>query len=139
MKVRDIMSPGVQTAQPDDTVQDVAEAMAGQDIGSMPVCDGRRMVGMVTDRDIALRVVAKGLPPSTVVAHAMTRHVEFCGADDDIDDAAEKMARLKVRRLPVVDEASRLVGVLALGDLARESKAKRVGETLGDISEPGTH
>jgi CBS domain-containing protein len=132
MKVRDIMSHGVQTAQPEDTVRDVAQSMADLDIGSMPVVEGQKLIGMITDRDIALRVVGAGLSSATLVHQAMTRDVEFC-------QVAQKMGKLQVRRLPVLDEGRRLIGVLALGDLATEGGAKRSGETLGDISERGRH
>jgi CBS domain-containing protein len=133
------MSHGVQTAQPEDTVRDVAQSMADLDIGSMPVVEGQKLIGMITDRDIALRVVGAGLSSATLVHQAMTRDVEFCQVDDDIDEVAQKMGKLQVRRLPVLDEGRRLIGVLALGDLATEGGAKRSGETLGDISERGRH
>lgn len=139
MKVREIMSHGVQTAQPEDSVREVAQAMADMDVGSLPVCEGQSMIGMITDRDIAIRVVAKGLSSTTAVHEVMTRDLEYCLIDDDVVDVAHKMGRLKVRRLPVIDEARRLVGIVALGDLALEDKAKRTGETLSDISQPGRH
>jgi CBS domain-containing protein len=139
MKVREIMSHGVQTAQPEDSVRDVAQAMADMDVGALPVCEGQSMIGMITDRDIAIRVVAKGLSSGTAVHEVMTRDAEYCLIDDDVADVAHKMARLQVRRLPVIDEARRLVGIVALGDLALEDKAKRTGETLSDISQPGRH
>jgi CBS domain-containing protein len=104
MKVRDIMSHGVQTAQPEDTVRDVAQSMADLDIGSMPVVEGQKLIGMITDRDIALRVVGAGLSSATLVHQAMTRDVEFCQVDDDIDEVAQKMGKLQVRRLPVLDD-----------------------------------
>jgi CBS domain-containing protein len=139
MKVREFMSHGVQTAQPEDTVRDVAQAMADLDIGSMPVVEGQKLIGMITDRDIALRVVGAGLSSSTLVHQAMTRDVEFCLVDDDIDEVAHKMGKMQIRRLPVLDEARRLIGIVALGDLAKEGGAKRSGQTLGDISERTRH
>jgi CBS domain-containing protein len=137
MKVRQIMSPGVQVAAPEDTVREVAQAMADLDVGALPVCDGQRLIGMITDRDIALRIVGRGLSSGTLVHEAMTREIEFCHVEDEVADVTDRMARLKVRRLPVVDEAHRLVGIIALGDVARSDKAKRTGETLSEISEPG--
>lgn len=136
MKVRQLMTPGVQAASPEDTVREAAQAMADLDIGALPVWDGQQLIGMITDRDIALRIVARGLSSGALVHEAMTREIEFCEVEDDIADVADKMARLRIRRLPVVDQARRLVGIIALGDLAREDKTKRTGETLGKISEP---
>lgn len=139
MKVREIMSHGVQTAQPKDTVREVAQAMADLDVGSVPVVEGQKLIGMITDRDIALRVVAKGLSSTTLVHEAMSRDVEFCSVEDDVAEVADQMGRLKVRRLPVLDEARRLIGIVALGDLATEAGAKHSGKALGAISEPGRH
>jgi CBS domain-containing protein len=137
MKIADVMSRDVQTASPDDTIQSVAQKMASLDVGALPVCDGRRIQGMVTDRDIAVRGVAQGLDNNAPVSRIMTGDLEYVMATDDLDRAADKMADHQVRRLPVVDENKDLVGIISLGDLAQEHRAKIVGRTLEEISEPG--
>ena len=137
MKIADVMSRDVQTASPDDTIQSVAQKMASLDVGALPVCDGRRIQGMVTDRDIAVRGVAQGLDNTAPISRIMTGNLEYVMATDDLDRAADKMADHQVRRLPVVDENKDLVGIISLGDLAQEHRAKIVGRTLEDISEPG--
>ena len=138
MKVREVMSRDVQVARPDDTLRSVAQTMAQADIGAMPICDGQRLQGMVTDRDIAIRGVAQGLNSDAPVRQVMTGNLEYLYAEDDLDRAADKMASSQIRRLPVVDEDKHLVGILSLGDLSREHKEKVVGRTLEDISEPGS-
>jgi CBS domain-containing protein len=137
MKVREVMSREVTVTNPNDSIQEVARTMARLDVGALPVCDGDRIVGMVTDRDIAVRAVAEGLPPGTPVAQVMTRDVKYVFDDEAIDEVAENMADLQVRRLPVVNRDKRLVGIVSLGDVAREAKPKEVGETLREVSEPG--
>lgn len=136
MKLPDVMTYGVRTASVGDTVREVAEVMRELDVGSLPVCDGERLVGMVTDRDIVIRVVARGLPADTSVCEAMTSEVDCCFEDDDLHEVADRMARAQLRRLPVVDRDRQLIGIVALGDLARLDKPSRTGETLSEISEP---
>ena len=136
MKVSEVMSRDVQVARPDDSLRSVAQTMAQADIGALPICDGQRLQGMVTDRDIAIRGVAQGLNADAPVRQVMTGNLEYLYADDDLDRAADKMASSQVRRLPVVDQSQQLVGILSLGDLSREHKEKVVGRTLEDISEP---
>jgi CBS domain-containing protein len=137
MKVADVMTRDVEVANPNDSIQSVAQRMGELDIGVLPVCDGRRIQGMVTDRDIAVRGVAQGLDSNAPVSRIMTGNLEYVLATDDLDRAADKMADHQIRRLPVVDENKDLVGILSLGDLAQEHKAKIVGRTLEEISEPG--
>ena len=137
MKVSEVMSTNVEVVRPTDTIQSVARTMADMDVGSVPVCDGQRLQGMVTDRDIAVRGVAQGLSGDTPITQVMTGNLEFIYADDDLDRAADKMADAKIRRLPVVDQNDQLVGIVSLGDLSREHKEKIVGRTLEDISAPG--
>jgi len=136
MKISDVMSRDVQVARPDDTLQSVAQRMAEADIGSLPVEDGGRIIGMVTDRDIVVRGVAKGVEAGATISQVMSSEVTCCRADDDLEDVSDKMADAQVRRLPVLDDGGRLVGVVALGDLARKDEAKRTGRTLEQISEP---
>ena len=137
MKIADVMSRDVQVARPNDTIQSVAQKMAELDVGALPVCDGARIQGMVTDRDITIRAVAQGVSTDQPISQVMTGNLEYVMASDDLDRAAEKMADHQVRRLPVVDENKDLVGIIALGDLAQEHKAKVIGRTLEEISEPG--
>jgi CBS domain-containing protein len=137
MKISDVMTRDVEVANPNDSIQSVAQKMAQFDVGSMPVCDGRRIQGMVTDRDITIRGVAQGLSGDSPISQVMTGNLEYVMASDDLDRAADKMADHQIRRLPVVDENKDLVGIIALGDLAQEHKAKVMGRTLEEISEPG--
>jgi len=139
MRISEIMSRDVKVARPQDTIQDVARRMAEIDAGVIPVCDGDRLQGMVTDRDIVVRAVSEGRSFQTPVSEVMTPDVECCYEDDDISEAADRMAELQVRRLAVVDRDKRLVGIVALGDIARQAKDKTTGQTLEEISEPNRH
>ena len=136
MKVSEVMSRDVQIARPQDSIRSVAQRMTQIDVGSLPICDGETLAGIVTDRDIVIRVVGEGRSFETPVADVMTAKVEYCLEDDELDDAADKMAEAQVRRLPVLNRDNRLVGVLALGDVALKVKDSTAGETLEDISEP---
>lgn len=136
MKVSEVMSRDVQIARPQDSIRSVAQRMTQIDVGSLPICDGETLTGIVTDRDIVIRVVGEGRSFDTPVSDVMTAKVEYCLEDDELDDAADKMAEAQVRRLPVLNRDNRLVGVLALGDVALKVKDSTAGETLEDISEP---
>ncbi|CAN5419516.1 CBS domain-containing protein [soil metagenome] len=137
MKIRDVMSKDVQVARPTDTVQAVAARMASGDFGFIPVADGDRLVGTITDRDIAVRTVGAGLGPTTTVDQAMTATVTTVLDSDPLQTALDAMSRGKIRRLPVVDKHERLVGVVSLGDLSTRVKEKYAGEALETISQPG--
>ena len=137
MKIRDVMSKDVQVARPGDTIQDVAARMAAGDFGFIPVADGDRLVGTVTDRDIAVRAVAKGLASTALVSDVMTATVVTALDSADLKTALDAMGGGKIRRLPVVDKHERLVGVVSLGDLSTRVKEKYAGETLETISQPG--
>jgi CBS domain-containing protein len=139
MRIGEIMSRDVTVARPDDTIQTVARRMAEIDSGAIPICDGDGLRGMVTDRDIVVRAVSEGRSFETPVSEVMTAEVEYCYEDDEIGDAADKMAELQVRRLAVLDRDRRLVGIVALGDIARQAKDKTTGQTLEEISEPKRH
>jgi CBS domain-containing protein len=132
------MTRDVQVARPDDSIQAVAQQMAQLDVGVMPVCDGQRIQGMVTDRDIAIRGVAQGLSADQPIRQVMTGNLEYVMANDDLDEVHDRMSAAQVRRLAVVDESGQLVGIVALGDVAREDKNKEAGETLEEISEPSS-
>ncbi len=137
MKIRDVMSKDVQVARPGDTLQDVAARMTSGDFGFIPVAYGDRLVGTLTDRDIAVRAVAKGLGPATAVSEVMTTDVVTALDTADLKAALDAMGGGKIRRLPVVDKPERLVGVVSLGDLSTRVKEKYAGETLETISQPG--
>jgi len=137
MKIRDVMSRDVQVALPGDTVQAAASRMATGDFGFIPVADGDRLVGTLTDRDIAVRVVGAGKSPSTPVSEAMTTEVVTVLDTDDLKAALDGMSGGKIRRLPVIDKHGRLVGVVSLGDLSTKVKEKYAGEALETISRPG--
>ncbi len=137
MKIREVMTRDVEAASPNDSILSVAQTMARLDVGVLPVCEGRQIQGMVTDRDITVRAVAQGISPDSPISQVMTGDLEYLYADDDLDRAADKMADSQIRRLPVIDQEQRLVGIVSLGDLAREHKEKVMGRTLEEISEPG--
>ena len=133
-KVRDVMHAGAETIRPDDTIRRAASLMQAVDIGPLPVCDGERIVGIITDRDIAVRAVAAGRDPSTPVREAMSTDIVYVRADQDVDDAIELMQRHEVRRLPVI-EGGRLVGMVALADLARRTSEQRQSAALEGVSQ----
>ena len=137
MKVRDAMTSGVRIASPDETIQDAARIMAEIDAGVLPVGQNDRLVGMITDRDIAIRAVAEGKGPHTSVGDVMTRDVRYCFEDEEVDHVRQNLADQQIRRIPVVDRNKRLVGILSLGDLALAGMGAATGETLADISRPG--
>ena len=118
-KVSDVMTRDIHIAAPDQTIADAAAEMARADIGCLPVGDRDRLVGMITDRDIVVRAVAKGLDAKTQVSEVMTDSIKYCYADQSIDEVARNMAELGVRRLPVVNREKRLVGFIALSNIAQ--------------------
>ena len=134
MKVRDVMSKDVQVARPGDSLQEVAARMAAGDFGFMPVADGERLIGTITDRDIAVRAVAGGATCTAPVVEYISRDPHTARADDDLKSVLEMMGTRQVRRLPVLDRSDRLVGVVSLGDLSTRVKEKYAGEALEDIS-----
>jgi CBS domain-containing protein len=137
MRVRDAMSSNVKIANPDQSIRDAARMMAEIDSGVLPVGDNDRLVGMITDRDIAIRAVAAGKPPTTPVRDVMSSEVKFCFEDEDLRHVAENMGDIKVRRLPVLNREKRLIGIVSLGDIAVTAGASQAGNALCGISEPG--
>jgi len=137
MRVAEIMTRDVRLIEPTQTIRDAAQLMAELDAGIMPVREGDRLVGMITDRDIAVRAVAQGRGPDTSVREVMTDEVKYCFEDDDTAAVERNMADLQVRRLPVLNRDKRLVGILSLGDLAMSDKASKVGAAVAGISQPG--
>jgi CBS domain-containing protein len=138
-RVADVMSRDVRVASPEDTVQQAARLMRDEDTGALPVGEEDRLVGMVTDRDVALRLVAEGKDPArTRVREVMTPEVRYVFEDEDLHRAAEAMAEQQIRRLPVVSRDKRLVGIVSLGDLATEGRAPRLaGRALASAAREG--
>lgn len=138
MIVRDIMSRDVEVVHPDSMIQEAADKMKTLNIGSLPVCDNKRLVGVVTDRDIAIRAVASGLDPKrTKVSNTMTPELIYCFEDETVSQAAKLMERYQIRRLPILSREKHLVGIVALGDLAVDTGNERLsGTVLEEISEP---
>jgi CBS domain-containing protein len=138
MKIKDVMTMDVRTAKPDERLCDAANKMEEIDSGILPVSDGDRLVGMLTDRDIAIRGVGRGMGPDALVRDVMTHDVKYCFEDDEVDDVADNMAEIQVRRLPVVSRDKRLVGIVSVGDLAvSDGGAVPAGEALRGIARPG--
>jgi CBS domain-containing protein len=137
MKVSEVMTRDVQTVRPDQSVQDAASFMLSADAGSIPVTENGRLMGMITDRDIAVRGIAKGYGPDTPVRELMTDDVICARDDDDIEDIASKMSEAQVRRLPVIDDQERLCGIVSLGDLSRDADEESASEALEGVTEPG--
>lgn len=139
MKVREAISRDVQIADPTETIEDAARMMVDQDLGALPVGDGDRLVGMVTDRDIVVRAVAAGRGPGTKIREVMSAEVKYCYEDDNIDSVSRNMGDIQVRRLPVLNRDKRLVGILSLGDMA-VNEPQAAGRALGGVSRPaGDH
>lgn len=134
MKIRDIMSRDVQVARPTDTLREIAGRMRSGDFGFMPVADGDRLLGTVTDRDIVVRGLAEGAGAEATIDGCMTRDVKTARDDDDLKSVLDAMGSSQVRRLPVLDKNDRLVGVVSLGDLSTRVKEKYAGEALEEIS-----
>ena len=137
MNIRDLMTVDVQTVSPTDTAQQAASFMLSADTGSIPVCDGDKVVGMITDRDIAVRGVGKGLGPDCSVADLMSKDVVCARDTDDVLAIAQQMSDKQVRRMPVVDSDDRLVGMVSLGDLSRQSQEAAAETVLAGVTAPG--
>lgn len=139
MKVRDLMTTNVKWANQDQSIEEVARLLATSDIGSVPVCQGEQVLGIITDRDIIVRAIAQGKDPKTTkCSDIMSKNVKTVTGDTDVHQASDLMAENQIRRLPVI-ENNRLIGFLAIGDIAVESiHINEAGEALSDISE-GVH
>ena len=144
MRVSDAMTREVRVCHPGQSICDAARLMAELDCGVLPVGEGDRLVGMITDRDIAVRAVAQHKSPDTLVRDAMSNEVKYCFEDQHVDQVARNMSDLRVRRLPVLDRDRRPVGVLSLGDVARCASGgqkwrdgdQAVTSSLAEISRP---
>ena len=135
MIIREVMTRDAKLTHPDDTLQQAAKLMKDCDCGILPVADGDRLVGMITDRDIAIPCVAEGKGPNARVTEAMTQEVMYCFEDQDTQHVCQNMADIQVRRLPVVNRDKRLVGIVSLSDLAR--KEPNTAKALHGIARPG--
>lgn len=134
--VRDAMTSNPRSIEPSTTVTEAARLMKADDVGSLPIVDGDQLVGMVTDRDTVIRVVAEGKDPqSTTVGEIASRDLVTVDPEQGLDEAMRLMAQHQVRRLPVAEEDGRLVGILAQADVAREGKDAKTGQVVQEISE----
>ncbi|MCW2235729.1 CBS domain-containing protein [Azospirillum canadense] len=138
MSIRDIMTRDVQVVGPDETIRKAAQLMDQLNVGVLPVCDGKKLVGMITDRDITVRATSAGMAPDQCkVSEVMTTDPRYCYEDDPVNEVSRLMGSQQIRRVPVVDSNKRLVGIVSLGDLATDAKDERAAETaLENISTP---
>ncbi|WP_411036054.1 CBS domain-containing protein [Shinella sp. BYT-45] len=137
MKVSEVMTRNVRVANADETIQDAARIMAEIDAGVVPVGKDGKLVGMLTDRDIAIRAVAEGRGPDTKVSDVMSAEVKYCFDDEALDEVCSNLGDQQIRRIPVLDRNKQLVGILSLGDVAVETGGDGAGEALAAISRPG--
>jgi CBS domain-containing protein len=137
MKISERMTRDVQLVTQAQSIRDAAQLMAQLDVGALPVADSDRLVGMITDRDIAVRAVAAGQGPETPIRDAMSADVLYCYEDQTVEEVARNMADVRVRRLPVVNRDKRLVGIISLGDIATGAEPDEAGKALRGISSAG--
>lgn len=137
MKLKEIMTQVVEVIHPDDSLQTAAQKMRDRDIGFLPVCDGDRLIGTVTDRDMVVRAIAEGRDLKAMIGRDLvTATVIYCFEDQDVDEAARIMQENQIRRLVILNRDKRLVGVVSLGDLAMNRPPDQSGEVLQSVSEP---
>ena len=137
MKISDVMTRDVRIANPDQTICEAAGIMADCDAGALPVGDGDTLVGVITDRDMAIRAIAEDRSPDTPVSEIMSREVLYCFEDEDVQHVSQNMGDVKVRRLPVLNRKKQLVGIVSIGDLALSIAPNTTGRTIAEISKPG--
>ena len=137
MKIRDFMTTELETVTADQTAKEAAGFMLRAETGSIPVCDEGKVIGMITDRDIAVRGVAEGLGPQTMVRELMSEDIVCARDDDEVSTVAQRMSEAQVRRLPVLNADGNLVGIVSLGDLSREASDVAASRALEGISAPG--
>ena len=140
MQIREIMTPQVEVIAPNASVRDAAMKMKDLDVGAIPVCDGQKLTGLVTDRDITVRAIAEGRNPADMkVSEIMSGDIAYCFEEDDIEKAAEVMESKQIRRLPILNRDKKLAGIISLGDISVRSERRgkqKAAEALEDISEP---
>jgi len=137
MKISEVMTTEVETIGAEQTAREAASFMLRADAGSIPVCEGDKVIGIITDRDIAVRGVAEGRGPDTPVSELMSDGIICAREDEDIATVAQRMSDEQVRRLPVLDADDRLCGIVSLGDLAREARGDTAEQALEGVSAPG--
>ena len=137
MKISEVMTTDVETIGANQTAREAASFMLRADAGSIPVCEGDKVVGMITDRDIAVRGVAEGRGPDTPVSELMSDGIICAREDEDVDTVARRMSDEQIRRLPVLDADDKLCGIISLGDLARETRGEAAEQALEGVSAPG--
>ncbi|MGE0044620.1 MAG: CBS domain-containing protein [Hyphomonadaceae bacterium] len=137
MKINQAMTRAVRTAAPDATIRDAAKMMIEGDVGLLPVEENDRLIGMITDRDIAVRAVAEGKGPDASVREVMSGDVKYCYEDEDVETVCRNMGDIRVRRLPVVSRDKRLVGIVSLADIAANGTSAMAGQALGGITQKG--
>jgi CBS domain-containing protein len=137
MKISEVMTTDVETVSADQTAREAAAFMLRADAGSIQVCEGDKVIGMITDRDIAVRGIAEGRGPDTPVSELMSDGIICAHEDDDVREVARRMSDEQVRRLPVIDSDERLVGIVSLGDLSRETAGEAAQQALEGVSAPG--
>lgn len=136
MLIREVMSQEVKLVSPEDSIAKAAKEMAEHDCGALPVGAGDRLIGMITDRDIALRAVARGKGPDCPVRECMSSEIRYVFEDETTEDAGRNMSALKLRRLPVLNRDKRLVGIVALGDLAWKDRGQPAMRAIHQVSQP---
>jgi CBS domain-containing protein len=137
MKIKGIMTRSVEVMPADGSLQDAAARMKSHDIGALPVIEGGRLVGLLTDRDIVVRAVSEGKDPNTTVREVMTRDVVSCREEDSVEDVAHIMKERQIRRVVVLDASKQPVGIVSLGDLAVDTRDDALkGEVLEEVSTP---
>jgi CBS domain-containing protein len=135
MLIREVMSKPVTLLTPDNMLDEAARKMKAEDVGSLPVGENDRLVGMLTDRDIVVRGIAAGKDPAkTPIREAMSEGILYCMETDSIEKVADIMAKKQVRRLPVISAEKRLVGIVSIGDLATNGSKKKAGEALSEVA-----
>jgi CBS domain-containing protein len=140
MLIKEVMTKQVSSVRPTTPIKQVARTLREDDIGAAPVVENERLIGMVTDRDIVMRIVAEGLHPDVATAReAMSPRILYCFDDQSVEEVLDNMGTNQVRRLPVINRDKQLVGVVSLGDLALAAKRKAAGDALQEISQPTRH
>jgi CBS domain-containing protein len=133
--IRELMTQNPRTVSPDQTIEEAAKIMRDEDTGVVPVTEGDNLTGVITDRDVAVRAVAEGKGPSTSIRDVASKDLVTVDPDQGLDEALRLMAQHQVRRLPVVEEDGRLVGIVSQADVARKGDDARTGEVVQQISE----
>lgn len=138
MKISEVMTPNPEVVTPEQPIQEAARRMLDADTGALPVGDGERLIGMVTDRDITVRAVAEGRGPDTPIREVMSEKLLFAWDDQDVDEVAIQMSDAQVRRMPILSrQEERLVGMVSIGDLVQSNAGEAAGVAIAGVSEPG--